>query len=74
MLKRLKERLKIFWMNVIEIKRLKILQNSHCHFTKIFGIEIEDFKRTVVEDLIESLRKRDVGIKLEIKTIENIDF
>lgn len=58
----------------IEIKRLKIVNNSQNQFRNEFFIEIEEYKYTTLNDLEESLRKDDKGIKLEImynKTIEN---
>lgn len=67
---------KILDDNDIKIKRLKVLHNSQNQFRKMFGIEIEDHKHNIVEDLKDSLRKNEKGINLDIKyfrTIENID-
>ena len=60
----------------IEIKKLKVLNNSQNQFRKTFGIEIEEYKHATLENVKDSLRRDDRGMKLDImynKTIENID-
>ena len=50
----------------IEIKKLKSLNNSHNKFRKVFAIEMEEYKRTTLEDLQNSLRRDNKEIQLEI--------